>query len=93
MLNLDQPKYATVSATAKYLCVNVDTVRAWFDNGDLEGMRTPGGERRVSLASIEALEEKHASGVKRTASRTRGQITRAIGEQARNELRQPQTKG
>jgi excisionase family DNA binding protein len=46
--------YSTLKA-AELLGVSVQTVQRWMDRGHLRGWRTPGGHRRVEVASVERL--------------------------------------
>lgn len=49
------PEFLRIGAAAKRLGVHVDTVRAWCDSGKLPFSRTPGGQRRVTTAAVDAL--------------------------------------
>jgi excisionase family DNA binding protein len=43
----------TASEAARHLGVSISTVRRWSDAGHLRGYRTPGGQRRFSVAQLE----------------------------------------
>ena len=43
----------TVSEAARHLGVSISTVRRWSDAGHLKGYRTPGGQRRFSVAQLD----------------------------------------
>jgi excisionase family DNA binding protein len=45
----------TASQAARHLGVSISTVRRWSDAGHLEGYRTPGGQRRFSVAQLDAF--------------------------------------
>ena len=45
----------TTSEAARHLGVSISTVRRWSDAGHLEGYRTPGGQRRFSVAQLDAF--------------------------------------
>jgi excisionase family DNA binding protein len=45
----------TASQAARRLGVSVSTVRRWSDAGHLQGYRTPGGQRRFSVAELDAF--------------------------------------
>jgi excisionase family DNA binding protein len=45
----------TASQAARHLGVSISTVRRWSDAGHLEGCRTPGGQRRFSVAQLDAF--------------------------------------
>lgn len=48
---------STIEA-AQQLGTSVQTVQRWMDRGYLRGWRTPGGHRRVEVASVRALLER-----------------------------------
>ena len=48
-------KVYTTREAAKLLDVSLRTVQLWVEGGALSAWRTPGGHRRVSAASLEAL--------------------------------------
>lgn len=48
-------KWLTVGEAADRLGVSVGVVRRAIDSGQLRAGRTPGGHRRISAASVEAL--------------------------------------
>lgn len=51
-------EYLRVSEVAQLLGVRAETVRVWFDQGKVRGIRLPGnGERRVARRDIEAILE------------------------------------
>jgi excisionase family DNA binding protein len=43
----------TASEAARHLGVSISTVRRWSDAGHLQGYRTPGGQRRFSVAQLD----------------------------------------
>jgi excisionase family DNA binding protein len=43
----------TASEAARHLGVSISTVRRWSDAGHLKGYRTPGGQRRFSVAQLD----------------------------------------
>jgi excisionase family DNA binding protein len=43
----------TASQAARHLGVSISTVRRWSDAGHLQGYRTPGGQRRFSMAQLD----------------------------------------
>ena len=43
----------TASQAARRLGVSISTVRRWSDAGHLKGSRTPGGQRRFSVAQLD----------------------------------------
>ncbi|HEX7297456.1 MAG TPA: helix-turn-helix domain-containing protein [Solirubrobacteraceae bacterium] len=43
----------TASQAARHLGVSISTVRRWSDAGHLKGYRTPGGQRRFSVAQLD----------------------------------------
>ena len=45
----------TASEAARHLGVSISTVRRWSDAGHLKGYRTPGGQRRFSVAQLDAF--------------------------------------
>lgn len=45
----------TASQAARHLGVSISTIRRWSDAGHLEGYRTPGGQRRFSVAQLDAF--------------------------------------
>lgn len=47
--------YLTVSQAARTLGKGNDTIRRWFDAGQIDGYVTPFGERMISAASIDAI--------------------------------------
>lgn len=48
-------KVYTTREAAKLLDVSLRTVQLWVENGSLSAWRTPGGHRRVSSTSLDAL--------------------------------------
>jgi excisionase family DNA binding protein len=53
----------TASEAARHLGVSISTVRRWSDAGHLKGYRTPGGQRRFSVAQLdEFLDSLRPSG-------------------------------
>lgn len=47
--------YITPGQAADLLGVTRDTIRRYVDTGRLEGIKTPGGQRRIDRASIEQV--------------------------------------
>jgi excisionase family DNA binding protein len=47
--------YMTQQEIAELLKVHVRTVTAWYKDGKLRGMRTPGGRIRIETASVREL--------------------------------------
>lgn len=45
----------SISDAASILGVSVATVRRWADAGHLASYRTPGGQRRFSVAEVDAF--------------------------------------
>jgi excisionase family DNA binding protein len=43
----------TASEAARHLGVSISTVRRWSDAGHLKAYRTPGGQRRFSVAQLD----------------------------------------
>ena len=43
----------TASEAARHLGVSLSTIRRWSDMGYLKGYRTPGGQRRFSVAQLD----------------------------------------
>ena len=43
----------TIGEAARTLGVSVDTVRLWESAGKIRGYRTPGNQRRFTLAEVE----------------------------------------
>lgn len=58
--------YATVTEAARAGGVHEDTIRRWFDEGLIEGIRTVKGHRRISLESLDAALRGHT--VERTVA-------------------------
>ena len=49
-------KFLRISEVARLLDVCPETVRVWFDQGELRGIRLPKtGERRVARESVDAI--------------------------------------
>jgi len=48
-------KSCTTNEAAEMLGISLQTVQRWMDRGHLRGWRTPGGHRRVDVASVHAL--------------------------------------
>lgn len=48
-------EYITPGEAADRLGVTRDTIRRYVDNGQLSGIRTPGGQRRIDAASIQKI--------------------------------------
>lgn len=44
--------YLTTAETARALGTTVRTIQIWFGRGQLKGGKTPGGHRRISMASV-----------------------------------------
>ena len=54
--------YVAIKKAAKILNVSISTVRRMFDKGDIEGVITPGGHRRILRSEVDrVLEEMVAS--------------------------------
>lgn len=53
--------YLTTAETARALGTTVRTIQIWFGRGQLKGGKTPGGHRRISMASV--IELAQAMGV------------------------------
>lgn len=47
--------YIRPGKAADMLGVSVDSISRYFDEGTLQGIRTPGGQRRIDRESIDAL--------------------------------------
>ncbi|MEI6413314.1 MAG: response regulator [Pseudomonadota bacterium] len=54
----DLPETCSTREAAKRLNVVLSTVQSWVEAGFLEAWKTPGGHRRVTLASIDRLLKK-----------------------------------
>lgn len=50
-----EDKLITLTEAAKLLGVYPDTVGRWLDDGHIDGIRTPGGHRKVYRASVDEL--------------------------------------
>ena len=53
--------YLTTAETARALGATVRTIQIWFERGQLKGGKTPGGHRRISIASV--IERAQVMGV------------------------------
>lgn len=62
-------KVYTTREAAKLLDVSLRTVQLWVEGGALSAWRTPGGHRRVSAASLEALLSARGTAKTETSSR------------------------
>jgi len=51
----DGGKSCTTNEAAELLGISLQTVQRWMDRGHLRGWRTPGGHRRVDVASVHEL--------------------------------------
>lgn len=51
----DSGKSCTTNEAAELLGISLQTVQRWMDRGHLRGWRTPGGHRRVEIASVHEL--------------------------------------
>lgn len=51
----DGGKSCTTNEAAELLGISLQTVQRWMDRGHLRGWRTPGGHRRVEIASVHEL--------------------------------------
>jgi excisionase family DNA binding protein len=51
----DGGKSCTTNEAAEMLGISLQTVQRWMDRGHLRGWRTPGGHRRVDVASVHEL--------------------------------------
>lgn len=47
------PEYVTPGEAAQRLGVTRDTIRRYVDAGKLDGIKTPGGQRRIDRHSLE----------------------------------------
>jgi excisionase family DNA binding protein len=47
--------YVRPGKAADMLGVSVDSISRYFDQGQLSGIRTPGGQRRIDRESVEAF--------------------------------------
>ena len=45
----------TASEAARHLGVSISTLRRWSDAGHVQSYRTPGGQRRFSVAQLDAF--------------------------------------
>jgi len=55
-------EFLRISEAARLLCVRAETVRVWFDQGKLRGIRLPGnGERRIAREAVEAIRARGAA--------------------------------
>jgi excisionase family DNA binding protein len=52
----------TTSEAARHLGVSLSTIRRWSDLGYLRGYRTPGGQRRFSIAQLDEFIDGLQSG-------------------------------
>jgi len=53
---VDSPRWSdgvTVAEAAKHAGVSIGTIRRWADAGLIESHRTPSGQRRIILTSLE----------------------------------------
>ena len=53
----------TIREAAKRLKVSEATVRRYFDQGLIQGHRTPAGTRRIYLSSVAKLERAQLPGI------------------------------
>ena len=51
-------EYIKPGHAAEMLGVSRDTIRRYIDLGLLEGIKTPGGQRRIDRDSVEAIVER-----------------------------------
>ncbi len=58
----------TVSEAADHLGVSIGTVRRWSNAGHLQGSRTPGGQRRFTVAQLDSFVASLQPGERRRAS-------------------------
>lgn len=56
-------EYIRPAEAAKLLGVSRDTVRRYANNGDLDAIITPGGQRRIDLESVEVIRQRVSSTV------------------------------
>ncbi len=49
--------FCTTREAARILGISVRTAQLWVENGTLEGWKTEGGHRRISLASVHRLQQ------------------------------------
>lgn len=50
-----KPLLMRLKPAAKTLGCSVQVLRIWLDSGEVKGIRTPGGQRRVFLSEIRRL--------------------------------------
>lgn len=55
-----RPRWLTLGEAARFLGVDVTTLRGWADAGKVPAFRTPGGHRRFDPAHLEALVQASA---------------------------------
>jgi excisionase family DNA binding protein len=55
MVGQDGPRWLSLGEAARFLGVDVTTLRGWADAGKVPAFRTPGGHRRFDPAHLEAL--------------------------------------
>jgi excisionase family DNA binding protein len=60
MVGQDRPRWLTLGEAARFLGVDVTTLRGWADAGKVPAFRTPGGHRRFDPAHLEALVQASA---------------------------------
>lgn len=61
------PDYIKPGEAAELLGVSRDTIRRYIDLGLLEGIKTPGGQRRINRDSVESIIDRridHSSTVR-----------------------------
>ncbi|MET0267317.1 MAG: GAF domain-containing protein [Duganella sp.] len=56
----DPPSILTSKGVAALLGISVSTAQLWMENGNLPSWKTPGGHRRVHLASVQRLQQRLA---------------------------------
>jgi len=56
-----RPRWLTLGEAARFLGVDVTTLRGWADAGKVPAFRTPGGHRRFDPAHLEALVQAGAA--------------------------------
>src|SRR2546427_12175212 len=61
MVGQDRPRWLTLGEAARFLGVDVTTLRGWADAGKVPAFRTPGGHRRFDPAHLEALVQAGAA--------------------------------
>lgn len=74
MMRSDE-NYCSTREAAERLDVSLRTVQLWVESGALQAWKTPGGHRRVSLASVELMLEARRSEVPVAKARPRASLS------------------